>query len=35
LIGIAIVVLLAAFFGLRFMIRRYNRHIIKQAQKRR
>ena len=34
LIGIAVLVLLAAFFGLRFMIRRYNRHIIKQAQKR-
>lgn len=32
-IGIAIAAMIIAFFGLRFMIRRYNQHIIKQAQK--
>jgi hypothetical protein len=32
-IGIAILAMLITFFALRFMIRRYNQHIIKQAQK--
>lgn len=32
-IGISIAAMLIAFFALRFMIRRYNQHIIKQAQK--
>jgi hypothetical protein len=32
-IGIAIIAMLITFFALRFMIRRYNQHIIKQAQK--
>lgn len=32
-IGIAIAAMIIAFFVLRFMIRRYNRHIIQQAQK--
>jgi len=35
LIGIIIVVLVVGFFVLRFLIKRYNRHIINQAQKRR
>lgn len=35
LIGAVIIALLVGFFVLRTMIRRYNRHIIKQAQKRR
>jgi hypothetical protein len=33
LIGVAIVALIAGFLALRFMIRRYNSHIIKQATK--
>lgn len=33
LIGIGIVALVAGFFGLRFLIRRYNQSIIKRAQK--
>lgn len=32
-IGIGIAAMVIAFFALRFMIRRYNQHIIKQAQK--
>lgn len=34
LIGIVVVGLVAGFIGLRFLIRRYNNHIIKQASKR-
>lgn len=34
LIGVGIIVLIIGFFALRYMIKRYNRHIIKQAQKR-
>lgn len=33
LIGIIIAGLIVAFFGLRYMIKRYNRHILKQANK--
>lgn len=33
IIGISIAAMVIAFFALRFMIRRYNQHIIKQAQK--
>lgn len=35
LIGTGIIVLIAGFIGLRYLIRRYNRHIIKSAQRRR
>lgn len=34
LIGVALAALIIGFLGLRFMIRRYNNYIIKQAQKR-
>lgn len=34
LIGLAIAGLIAAFIALRFLVKRYNRHIIKQSQKR-
>lgn len=34
LIGVALAALIIGFLGLRFMIRRYNNHIIKQAQRR-